>query len=227
MVEAIHRFFEKILSFLYMPAGNIRWNDDSVDNFRFIAYELFLCLIGSFIKYERFSTATYFINTEYYAIDRLKPDTLMHPFIDFCQHTRTLENRNQRLNLRRLSLQADLLKERSRSSGLDFMYLMEADLVLWLRGVKWIRGQSLRLRSWWPDTLVFVSFRPGPPFEMFARAKSQRYFEKIKSLLGVNDKAELIQLLEAVNTDNRNPRWEMDRLNPNALMQIDLMATTP
>ena len=94
MVEAIHRFFEKILSFLYMPAGNIRWNDDSVDNFRFIAYELFLCLIGSFIKYERFSTATYFINTEYYAIDRLKPDTLMHPFIDFCQHTRTLENRN-------------------------------------------------------------------------------------------------------------------------------------
>jgi hypothetical protein len=95
--------------------------------------------------------------------------------------------------------------------------------------VLWLRGIQLRLGSWWPDTLVFVSFRPGPPFEMFARAKSKSYFEKIKSLLGVKDKVELVQLLEAINAainaNNENTRWEMDRLNPGALMQIDLIAT--
>jgi hypothetical protein len=61
---------------------------------------------------------------------------------------------------------------------------------------------------------------------MFARAKSRKYFEKIKALLGVNDKAELIQLLNAVDAEHRNPIWDMNRLNPTALMQVDLMATT-
>jgi hypothetical protein len=62
---------------------------------------------------------------------------------------------------------------------------------------------------------------------MFARAKSKRYFERIKSLLGVDDKAELVRLLEAINAQNGTPRWDMDCLNPGALLQVDLMATTP
>jgi hypothetical protein len=102
----------------------------------------------------------------------------MHPFIDFCQSVRILHYRNKRLKLNRLSLQADFLKERSKASGLDFSYLMTADLVLWLRGVQWIRSQTRRLRSWWPDTLVFVSFRPGPPFEMFAQQNLKSILKK-------------------------------------------------
>jgi TIR domain len=176
--EVIHRFFEKILPFLYMPEIVHQWTEESVDNFRFIAYELFLCIIGACIKYERFSLATYLIETEYYAVDPRNRKTLMRPFIDFCQSVRILHYRNKRLKLNRLSLQADFLKERSKSSGLDFSYLMTADLVLWLRGVQWIRSQTRRLRSWWPDTLVFVSFRPGPPFEMFAQQNLKSILKK-------------------------------------------------
>ena len=227
MLEVIHRFFEKLMSFVVIPTDAVQWTEESADNFRFIAYELFLYLIGSLIKYERFAAAVHFIETEYYCVDRLNLENTMHPFIEFCQNVRTIQHRNERLNLRRLSLEAELIKERAKSSGLEFNYLMTADLVLWLRGVQRIRGQRRMLRSWWPHTLVFVSFRPGPPFELFARARSKRYFEKIKSLLGVNDKGELAELIEAINGEDGNPRWQTDRLHPGALMQVDLMATTP
>jgi SEFIR domain-containing protein len=126
--EVTHKFFEKLLPFTYMPNNVSQWTVESVDNFRFIAYELFLCLIGACIKYERFSTASYFIDAEYYAADPSNRHDLMHSFMDFCQNIRVLHVRNQRLNLRRLSLQADILKGRSNSSGLDFNYLMTADL---------------------------------------------------------------------------------------------------
>jgi hypothetical protein len=150
----------------------------------------------------------------------------MHTFMDFCQNVQTLYIRNQRLSLNKTSLQADILKNRSTSSGLDFDYLMTADLVLWLRSVQLISKQTLRRRPWWPDTLVFVSFRSVPPFEMFSRAKSKKYFEKIKPVLEINDKTELIQLLNALDSENSNPMWNMGHLNPSALMQVDLLATT-
>jgi hypothetical protein len=68
-IEVVHKFFEKLLPFTYMPKNISQWTVESVDNFRFISYELFLYLIGSCIKYERFSMANYFIDTEYYAVD--------------------------------------------------------------------------------------------------------------------------------------------------------------
>jgi hypothetical protein len=83
-IEVVHKFFEKLLPFIYMPKNISQWTVESVDNFRFILYELFLCLIGSCIKYERFSMADYFIGTEYYAVDPSDRRDLMHSFMDFC-----------------------------------------------------------------------------------------------------------------------------------------------
>ncbi len=221
MTEAAHRFFERLIPFLYPPENVMQYTEVSFDNFRFIAYELFLCCIGSFIKFERFAEATYFIDTEYYSVVHITNDT-MHTYIKFCDYPRSLQTRNQRLGLRRLSLQADLLKERAKSSGLDFKYIKAADFILWLRS----RNRE-QWRTWWPDTLVFESFRSGLPFEMFARAKSKRYFEKIKPLLGVADKTGLERLLGEIEaTPDSLPRWEFDRLNPRALMQMDAIAST-
>jgi hypothetical protein len=117
-----------------------------------------------------------------------------------------------------------MLNERAKSSGLDFKYLMAADFVLWFR------SQSRQERRWWwPDTLVFLSFRSGLPFEMFARAKSKRYFERIKPFLGVNDKVELNHLIGQIEAaPDRIPNWQyFDRINPRVLMHIDAIASTP
>jgi hypothetical protein len=222
MIEAAHRFFERLLPFTYPPPNVHQWYEVEFDNLKFIIHELFLCCIGSFIKFERFVAAAYFIETEYYFAD-IKSSETMHSYIKFGEIPRALQFRNQRLKLNRLSLFADFISERTKSSGLDFKYLMAADFVLWLR------SQNREIwHGWWPDTLVFVSFRSGLPFEMFARAKSMRYFEKIKPLLGVDDKAGLEQLLAKIEAQSdRIPRWQFDRVNPRALMQMEAIASTP
>jgi hypothetical protein len=146
----------------------------------------------------------------------------MHSFVGFMQHVRSLGARNQRLNLRHLSLQAHLLKERNQATGVDFKYLMEADLVLYLRS--WGQNASPK---WWPETLVWTTLR-GATFEMFARSKSQQYFDRIKGLLGVKDKAQLGKLLEKIEAaPDHIPRWQFDSINPRALVQFESLSSMP
>src|SRR5690349_16618647 len=45
-------------------------------------------------------------------------------------------------------------------------------------------------QRWWPETLVYYR-EHGPPFEIFARAESQRYFQKVSPLIAASTKAEL------------------------------------
>ncbi len=71
----------------------------------------------------------------------------------FREYMRSLEGRNKRLELRRLSLRADLLEERSKSSGLEFRYLMQGDFLLFMRAeMEDEDGYS----SWRPETSAFI-----------------------------------------------------------------------
>lgn len=221
ITEALHRFFERVMPFYEIQKDGHSFEID-IDNFKFIIHELFICCIGSFIKHERFSQASFFMETDYYHTSRFSNET-MYPYKFFREYLKSFEIRNRRLSLRRLSLRADILKQRAASSGLDFKYMMAADFVLYLRssnGEIW--------RSWFPDTLLYATNR-FPPFESFARAKSARYFERIKPLLGVEDKAALETLISKLETEgqNRIPRWEFESISPRHLLHLDTVATTP
>lgn len=185
MVEALHRFFERLMPFFNAPENVSQSFEIDRDNIKFVIHELFLCCIGAFIKYERFNQAAFFMETDYYYSNQFTNE-IMHSYRFFREHLRSFQARDQRLSLRRLSLRADTLKQRAGSSGLDFKYMMTADFVLYLRsqnGDVW--------HSWWPETLLYVTFRSRLPFEVFARAKSAKYFDRIKPLLGVTEKAAL------------------------------------
>lgn len=219
--EAIHRFFERCIPYRNRPEGVNQWSDWDYDNFRFITHELFLYCIGSFLKYEQFGAAQVFFDNEYYWNDQRERDNKMHSFTLFREHLKTLEYRNKRLELRRLSLHADILKERNKGTGVDFNYVMCADFIAYLRGEKlndWSR--------WWPETLLYADRFAGP-FEVFARAKSIKYFERIKDLLGVKSKEDLVALVEQLVQRDRVPRWQFDRLEPGRLIGLANLAVTP
>jgi hypothetical protein len=220
MTEALHRFFERLMPFFDTPEYVNHSFDIDRDNFKFIIHELFICCIGSFIKYEHFNQASFFIDNEYYYVSRFTNET-MCPYKFFRENLKSFEARNRRLKLRRLSLKADILKQRAASSGLDFRYMMAADFVLYLRG-----NNGFGRRSWFPDTLLYA---PSQPFEAFARSKSAKYFEKVKSLLGVKDKATLEAMISTLESEeqNRIPRWEFESISPRHLLHLDTMATTP
>jgi hypothetical protein len=221
MVEALHCLFEKLMTYFIPPQHITQWTDTNFDNFYFIVHELFLYCHAVLLKRQRFDVAAFLIDNEYFYNNRIT-SIAMHSFVDFMQHVRSLDARNQRLNLRRLSLRAHLLKERNQATGVDFTYLMEADLVLYLRS--WGQNASPK---WWPETLIWTTHR-GAMFEMFARSKSERYFDRIKGLLSVKDKAELGKLLEKIEAaPDHIPCWQFDSINPRALVQFESLSSTP
>ena len=210
---------------MFRPEGVTSWQEWDFDNFKFIIHELFLYAVAILIKLERFQQAAMLLSQRYYVPGNSDYGRdVMVSFSIFRQYMKSLEYRNKRLNLRRLSLRADLLKKRCQTTGIDFRYLMQADFVLFIRGELYSEGLFDR---WWPETLLYLGHFPGP-FEIFARAESKRYFEKIKCLFDTDSPDDFKQLLEEYNQGKRKlPRWEFNSFNPALLLNIEKLATKP
>lgn len=219
--QKIHRFLESLLPYLDRPAQITQYRESDFDNFKFLIKEIFLYVLAVFLKYEKFESAQNLLSTPYYIHERSRNgQSGAFGYQAFHEYVRTLDYRNQRLRLGRLSLAADLLKDRSQSSGLDFNQLMQADLVLFLRGVQ--DGER-----WFPDTLLYAGRSYGP-FEIFARSMSQKYFDSVKALIGVADKRELSALLlNFKGPQSQLPRWQFDTFNPEVLVGHDMLGTRP
>lgn len=184
-ITKLHRFLERLIPYMSRPSGETQVSDGIFDNFKFIIHELFLYAIAILLKYERFEQVNYFLQNQYYVSGNSDyGGEVMMDFIVFREHMQSLEHRNKRLELRRLSLRADLLSERCKSSGLEFKHLMQGDFVIFMRAeIEYQSGYS----GWWPETLVYL-FRFNSAFEIFARASSKKYFDRLKCILSIEKK---------------------------------------
>lgn len=225
MRKILHRFFEKLTTYLDRPSHVTQWNISDFDNYRFIIQELFLYTITCLIERDRFDSASYLMNTDYYAqslVDRgIDP---MAGFWIMRQGMPSLNIRKERLKMNRLSLRSDILKERCKGVGIDFSHLAQTDLILYLKSclLKSSRGY------WFPDTLLYFTQPFGPPFEMFARSQSSVYFDRVKGLLGLSSKEELVALIQSI-TSNQGalPRWEFESPDLNILLAPEKIETRP
>jgi len=217
--NAVHRFFEKLIKYTYPPQDSTLWNEYDFDNFKFIVRELFLYAIACYLKYECFESVIYLMETEYYIGDiRFANHGQMVPYIQFDWHPESINSRNSRLKLNKLSLIADMLKERSMWSPIDFNQVMAADFILFFRS----KVKQDGYYPWLPDTLVYFG-RFGQAFEIFARAKSAKYFSR-----AVNNKAELEAATRAMEEDRQSmPRWQHLSINPSHILGLEGIATTP
>lgn len=224
-IVKLHRFLESLIPYMHRPPEITQCTDWDFDNFKFIIHELFLYAFSILVKYERFDQANYLLLNQYYVAGRSDyGNNVMVSFTAFREYMRSLEARNKRLELRRLCLRADLLEERSKSSGFEFRYLMQGDFILFMRAeLEDKDGYS----SWWPETLLYL-FRFHSAFEIFARSVSTAYFDKVKCLLSINNKEDLSELLESYRKGERRvPRWEMNSVNPRGLLGYEELATKP
>jgi hypothetical protein len=210
---------------MHRPPHVNQWKESDFDNFRFIVHELFLCAIAIFIRYERFDQAKYLLEQRYYF--PVESDYGRDPMVNytaFRQPVRSLYYRNKRLNLRRLSVRADLLKSRCVGVGIDFNHLMQADFVLFMRAET---GTGDGYRGWWPETLVYVGQFYGS-FEIFARASSRQYFDQVKDILGINSVTDLQPLFNDYREGKRRlPNWDFDSFDPVVLLGYEKLATRP
>lgn len=226
--QEIHRFLERLLPYEFWPPGVSSWTRWNADNFRFIVHELFLYAIAAMLKYERFEGVKELLEQDYF-FPAGSPDvqTGMVRFTLFRHYLNSLEHRNSRLKLRRLSLCADFLNKRTNLTEIRFDDVMQADFIIFLHADLSPVDEKSTNDRWWPETLLYADRHPGP-FEIFARAQSSRYFAKLKTALGVSKKADLEELLTRYSKQElKVPRWDFDSFNPARLMGIDRLDSRP
>jgi len=226
--SVLHNFLERLLRYCFhpqRPGVHAEWGED---NLKFFVHELFLYAIAALLKHERFEGVRELTEQEYF----LPPDLSeirsgMFPFIHFFNPLRSLSHRTKRLNLRRLSLHADILTNRVTLAEIKLDDLLQADFLLFLRGdlrpvpEKWTRNR------WHPVSLIYADRHYGP-LEIFARAQSRRYFDHLKIALGIENKNTLEILVQKYQKGELQiPRWDYDSFNPSTLVDIENLATRP
>ncbi|AIC18567.1 hypothetical protein EY04_06580 [Pseudomonas chlororaphis] len=218
--EHLHRFLESILKYHEAPKNSGSWGSTDFDNYNFIVHEIFLYTVTICLKYNKVEITAQLLDKPYY-VDSRRTDAYLTSHECFYKDTGSLEQRNRRLDLNRRSLSADLTKELSNTSGLDFSNLMQADFILFLR------CEIHQSGHWWPKTLVYLGHYPGA-FEMFARSASAAYFETLKRILYINGKGELASFVEAAAQRGSNyygfGHWSIDFKR---LMNLDELARLP
>ncbi|MEI3776562.1 SEFIR domain-containing protein [Pectobacterium brasiliense] len=218
----LHRFFEALIPYLSRPEHIKSWSEWDFDNFKFIIHELFLYAVAILIKYERFEEVNDLLTQQYYLAGRTDyGKDAMAGYEILRLYLGSLDYRNKRLKLNRLSIHSDLLEQRSKTSGIDFRYLMQADFILFLRSD--IQNADIYTR-WFPDTLLYIG-RFHSAFEIFARSSSKSYFEKVKCILNIDKPSDLNELMNVYKTDRqRLPRWQFESFSPSVLLGFERLA---
>jgi hypothetical protein len=156
--------------------------------------ELFLYLSAILIKHEKYESLAYILRNKY-GIEREHRELEFEPYCyNFNKHNRLLdEHRNQRLNINRVSVSADLIKERSTNHNVKFEDIHDADILLHYSGL------LMHNDSWFPRLSIYGNGSGRP--KLIQRLKSRRYFEKVKPIFGVESKESLFTKIEGLNKD--------------------------
>lgn len=221
--SVVHRFFESLIPYLSRPPHVDHWSETDFDNFKFIVHELFLYALALLLRGEHIESAVYLLSQPYYvpgSSEYGRNATVAYTV--FREHMSSLKVRNQRLKANRLSLRADLLEQRSKSSGIQFRHVMQADFVCFLRAD--LTGID-RYDRWWPETLLYANRHYGP-FELFARSASKSYLSRTLLLLGAPNLAAIKEKLDEYAADKRSvPRWEFESFSPLSLVGFEHLGT--
>ncbi len=225
--NVLHKFFEDLIPYLYLPKGFTgNYSKTDQDNFRFIIHELFLYTVAILLKEEKFEAAHYLISNNYYSeANARRGGDIMASYVVLYQNMESIRTRNKRLEPNRISLHVDILEKRTKHSGIDFKYLMQADFILFARKEIELGGFGNR---WYPMTLNYFYWGDHEVFEIFVRAESAKYFHKIKSLIGINDTNDMIPLSEAYSSGKIH-RLQIDHsgIHLEPFMNFDKLATKP
>ncbi|MBN2564257.1 MAG: TIR domain-containing protein [Candidatus Eisenbacteria bacterium] len=202
---------EAVLDFLEICAGyHVPVVDRGVsipaqtENFAFFTHELFIYLTAVLIRHKRDSLLDALMSHSYY-IEARAPSCRdpVFSYTLFRSHSDILQARNEKLERRRLVPEADLIKERATLTAFPFRDLIQADFVLWLRSILHTTVDT----PWFPVTLVFVEWSRA--FPLFARAVSDKGFERIARIHSISSRAELKEKYEREMAGQRARGWAM------------------
>jgi len=225
-LEKLHSFFEKLLEFLLNQDG-IGSNTNTVgniknDHYRFFIYELFLHFTCIMFEKERFKELAYILHNPFIIHIQRYNETQEFSFTYFKNYVASINDfRKKRLNLNRVSVTADTLKEKA-TGMIKFTQLQQADIFLYYISL-FISDNSYNQRPWFPETSCYDFYN----LPIIKKTISQKFFDRIKPLFDVNSKDELLAKVKEIMEKKKDniERYEYHFPYIDRGLEIDKIAT--
>ena len=170
----------------------------SFDFYKFIGHELFVIFAAALLREDHWETVSELLSDGIYANNCINYQPGIAGFNDISDNLVLLERRNQRLNLRRLSLHSEILMKRHTEGDLAKVtpqeQFTEADYFLSMRALAVANDDWMNY--WRPWSVLYMPAN-GPKFLL--RAKSKKYAERLLVPLGLKD----IEALRKLVLDHR------------------------
>lgn len=194
--EDIIEFFEEIYPFTKENQDSLRYAD-GYDQFKFLISELFLYTVTILIKSKKYSYISKLLHSEYYVRLKYRTQPTIR-FTEFSFYISSLVQYNRKLELNRISVQADLLIERAiKKYATD---LIDTDLFLYYvskldKSIKQTSNKSY----WFPYTYIY--FDNSNVIKILNKLKSRSHFESIKVIFNIQSREELAKEIEEFESD--------------------------
>jgi hypothetical protein len=206
--EQIHRFFERLAQFRSQHDQMPGKSESGTDNIGYVLWELFLHTVAVLIARQRFSEANILLARPYFVSSGRHADSgALRSFGVFDPSLRSLDTPAQGFGRQARSIRNDLLEQRPQHPEISLRELVQADFVLGVRGHMDAKGDFDF--PWDPRLLVYAHNQTT--FEIFLRGASRQFFERLKVLLGVENKDELVERFGATRMPTIEGIWGTQR----------------
>lgn len=214
-IEVIYNSFGDALKLYEVPdgfSGSYRTTD--FDGYKFLIFEIFVSFIAALIKYDNWEIIGNILTNDLFV--EKGSESKYVPFVRISDYVVSLDEiRNKRLNLRRISVMANLLKERFTQSQLSELMqhkeFLEADYLLFMRTA--CLGEDLQdfYHVWCPRSCVWLDRPPS----YIVKSESKRFLEKIVRATGFEKTEEFVENLKrshSMFTEYFRSGWKRDPL---------------
>jgi hypothetical protein len=172
------------------------------------------------VKHERTDEIELFIGNQYYFVDRSQKRN--SNYIIFNLEMDSINKiRNKRLKLNRISLVGDMIVERADRDIVSLEQLIQADFLLCLRSII----DEGMLYSYWDPRTIIHSLKVNPPFDIFYRSHSMEYFDKLKQILDIDSKEQLVNAIEKLKSLGIFNYWR-SRIPLERIVNLNEIGTT-
>lgn len=198
LCRVLYAGFEHILAgYDLRPGFSGGFNDTDFDLYKFIGHELMVTLVMLLIREEHWETLTDLLEQD--LVVKTGRGTMVKRFHALSETVTLLKARGDHIRPPRVSVHADMLKERHESGELGaiapFDKFMEADYLLLLRAELEPHDERWGL-GWWPWSAAYLEHADPPRYLLEATRRGPA--KRLASVLGLADEAELRERLRAV-----------------------------
>lgn len=196
--KIITNFFESIYPFSDVPVGySGTVYTIQFDHYKYLIHELFLYTTAILISRQMYTKLNEIIRHRYFVQGIHREELKDGGYELFYFHLQSLEGRNRRLSLNRISLHGELIRNSCSSTEYSWENLIEADFILYyIQNIQSLqKTANTPYFGWYPITTAFTRFS-NPRIPLFQRLKSKTHFNDIKTLFSIDSIEQLEKIRE-------------------------------